>query len=84
LTGVEEEVLIVQVLEKVGLPEDGLKEDVAPEGSPDADRLTLCVEPPVKVTVTIFEPEPPCVTVIPTLLLKLKSNEGGLLTVGPE
>jgi len=39
--GVDDDVLTVNVLVNVGLPEDGLKEAEAPEGSPDAERLTL-------------------------------------------
>jgi len=39
--GVEEEVVIVHVLVNVGFQEAGLKDAEAPEGSPDAERLTL-------------------------------------------
>lgn len=53
--------VIVNVLVKVGLPEGGLKPvHEAPDGSPAVqDKLTDCVEPLSKVTVIVFEPEPP-------------------------
>lgn len=51
--GVEDEVLIVKVLWKVGLLKEGLKLHDAPEGRPLQDRLTECVESLVKVTVTV-------------------------------
>jgi len=38
--GVDEDVDMVNVLVKVGLPEDGLNEGEAPEGRPDADKDT--------------------------------------------
>lgn len=39
--GVEDEVVIVKVLEKVGFPENGLNEQEAPEGTPLVqDKLT--------------------------------------------
>jgi hypothetical protein len=57
---------MVKALEKVGLPDAGLKLQDAPVGSPAAhERVTDCVEPLVKVAVIVFEPELPCVTVIP-------------------
>jgi len=51
--GVDAEVDIVMVLVNVGLPEEGLKPAVAPLGRPDAERLTDCVAPLVRVTVTV-------------------------------
>jgi hypothetical protein len=58
--GVDDEVLIVKVLEKVGLPDEGLKLQEAPEGRTLVqDKLTDCVEPLVKVAVIVFEPELP-------------------------
>ena len=52
--------LTVKVLVKVGLLEDGLNEQEAPEGKPLVhDRLTDCDCPPVNVTVIVLEPEPP-------------------------
>jgi len=58
--GVEDEVLTVKVLVKVGLPDAGLKLHDAPEGRPLVqDRLTDCDCPPVNVTVIVLEPEPP-------------------------
>ena len=76
--GVELDVLIVKVLEKVGFSEDGINEEQeAPEGRlPVQDRLTDCVEPLVNVTVTVFEPDEPWVTVIPPELDIEKSKLG--------
>jgi hypothetical protein len=73
--GAEDEVLIVRVLEKVGFPEIGLKLQEAPEGRPLAqDKPTDCVEPLVKVTVMITEPDEPRVTVIAPELDSEKSK----------
>jgi hypothetical protein len=47
---------------------DGLNEAVAPSGSPATvlgANDTLCVEPAVKVTVIVVDPDAPAVTVIP-------------------
>ena len=41
----------------------GLKEAVTPVGNPDADRLTLPVNPFCGVIVTVLVPLAPCVTV---------------------
>ncbi len=41
----------------------GLKLAVTPAGKPEADRLTLPVNPLVGVTVMVLVPLPPCVTV---------------------
>jgi len=38
--GVEEDVLMVSVLMKVGFPEGELNDAEAPEGSPEADKVT--------------------------------------------
>ena len=56
---VEAEVVIVNLLVKVGSPDWGSKDADAPEGSPDTNKATGCVAPPVKVTVMVLEPEPP-------------------------
>jgi len=57
--GVDDDVLTVNVLVNVGLPEDGLNDAEAPEGSPDAERLTGWVVPEMRVAVIVFEPEAP-------------------------
>jgi len=75
--GVEDELLIVHVLENVGLPEEGLREAEAPDGRPDAESVTVWVDPLVKVTVIVLELEPPCVTAMLPELLKEKSKPGG-------
>jgi hypothetical protein len=51
--GVSASVEIVKVLVNVGFPEDGLKLAEAPEGSPEAVRVTVSGEPPRRVTVTV-------------------------------
>jgi hypothetical protein len=72
---------MVKVLEKVGLSDEGLKLQEAPEGRPLVhDRVTGCVEPLSKLAVMVFDPELPCVTVIPPLLDNEKSKEDGALT----
>jgi hypothetical protein len=71
-------VLTVKVLVKVGLPDGGLTLHDAPEGSPVHDKPMACVEPLVKVTVILLEPELPCVTVIPPELESEKSKLLGL------
>ena len=64
--GVELLVLMVNVLEKDGLPDPGLKLQETPKGRPLVqDKLIDCDEPVCRVAVTVFEPEPPCVTAIP-------------------
>ena len=47
------------------LPVVGLvpKLAVTPAGSPEADKVTLPVNPPVGFTVMVLVPLPPCVTV---------------------
>ena len=74
--GVEEVVAIVRVLEKDGLPLSGLKLHVAPAGRLvlSQPRLMVCGEPLTKVAVIIFEPEPPCMAVIPPEEPKEKSK----------
>jgi hypothetical protein len=44
---------------QVGLQLVGLNEDVTPEGNPDAEKLTDCVEPEVSVAVTVVVVELP-------------------------
>ena len=57
--GVEDDVPIINLLVNVGLPEAELNDAVAPVGRPDAERLTVWVVPEMRVTVIVFEPEPP-------------------------
>lgn len=61
-TGVELEVDMVMVLVNVGLPDDGLKLTVAPDGRPEAVKLTVAVEPLTSETVTVAVTLPPAVT----------------------
>jgi hypothetical protein len=58
--GVELEVDIATVLVNVGFPEDGLKVTDVPLGRPEAERLTVWVEPLTSVTVTVAVTLPPC------------------------
>jgi hypothetical protein len=70
--GVEALVLIVNVLEQVGLQAGGKNEAVAPEGRPEVTlRLTDCEVPDTKFRVIVFDPDPPCVTVIGPLLVSV-------------
>ena len=39
--GVDDDVLTVNVLVNVGVPEEGLNDAEAPDGSPDTDRVTV-------------------------------------------
>jgi hypothetical protein len=41
----------------------GLKVAVTPPGRPDAERVTLPVNPPMSLTVTVLTPDAPCATV---------------------
>jgi hypothetical protein len=61
---VEAELVVVIVIVEVPLPvtDDGLNEAEAPEGRPDAVRLTVCAAP-VSVTVIVEVVELPAVTV---------------------
>ncbi len=62
--GVPRPVVIVKVGVQVGLHEVGKKFAVAPVGNPEADRLTCCVVPPVKLRLIAVWPEFPWVTVM--------------------
>lgn len=59
-----ERVLRVIVVEQVGLQLVGAKEDVAPEGRPDTEKVTGPVVPESKEAVMVVAPEPPWPTVI--------------------
>jgi len=76
--GAEEEAVIVQVLLHVGVTVRGLKDTTTANAMPvvptSAERVTPWAVPERSVTIIVFEPEPPGVAVIPSLLLKLKSN----------
>ena len=54
-------VVIVIVDEHVGVQLVALNETVAPDGSPDAEKLTPCVVPEVSVAVAVVDTELPCV-----------------------
>ena len=63
---------IVSVVSKLGVPDDRLKPAVVPEGGPEADRLTVLVNPAMDETETVTLVDSPCLTdtdtgLIPTL-----------------
>ena len=51
-TGVEPEVVIVIVVVQVGLHDAGENDAVAPDGKPDAEKVTAAVEPDIRVELT--------------------------------
>lgn len=59
VVAVELAVNVTELVEVVGLVP---KLAVTPEGKPEADSVTLPVNPPEGVTVTVLLPLPPCVT----------------------
>jgi hypothetical protein len=67
---------------KLGVPEGGVKVAVAPDGRPEADRLTVSVKPPIEVMETVATADPPC-TADPDvgLTLMAKSGAGGTTDV---
>ena len=72
------EVEIVRVELKLGVPEDGLRLAIAPDGRPRVERLTVEVNPPVGERETIAVTGPPCTTDPELgLTLMLKSGDGG-------
>jgi hypothetical protein len=76
--GVVESVEIVSVELKLGVHEDGLKVGAAPDGRPEADRLTVSVKPPIEVMETVAPADPPCTTEPEIgLTLMVKSGTGG-------
>jgi hypothetical protein len=62
--GVDDRVLTVRLLEKVGDPEVGLKEHEAPDGNPLQARVTGCDARLSRPRVMVLDPDPPCTTVI--------------------
>ena len=63
---------------KLGVPDNGLKATDAPEGRPEADKLTALLKPSIEETETVAVFDPPC-TADPEvgLTLMLKSGTGG-------
>lgn len=73
--GVVEIAAIVSVLEKVGEPDVGLKEQEAPAGrSLVQDRVTVPAELVKRMAVIVFEPLLPCIIAIPPELIRKKSK----------
>ena len=63
---------------KLGVPDNGLKATDAPEGRPEADKLTLSAKPAIEETETVVVVDPPCVTVPEVgFTLMEKSGFGG-------
>ena len=54
-----EDVVIVIVEEQVGVHELGLNGAAAPEGRPEVEKVTGCVEPDVRARLTVAAVEPP-------------------------
>lgn len=63
--GVENVVAIVRMLVNVGAASGTLNPQVAPTGRFWQERVTSWVGPWTRVTVMVFDPSLPCVTVIP-------------------
>ena len=76
--GVVDAVEIVSVEVKLGVPEAGAKVAAAPEGRPEADKLTVSLKPSTEVSETVAATDPPW-TADPELGLTLmvKSGTGG-------
>jgi hypothetical protein len=60
--GVVDAVEIVRTEVKVGVPEGGVKVAVAPDGRPEADKLTVLLKPSIEVSETVALVDPPCTT----------------------
>ena len=74
--GVDMEVEIVIVLVKDGVPELGLKLYGAPEGKPEAERVTDWVEPETSPTLTAADTLPPCCTLPLWGLTDIEKSKG--------
>ena len=66
--------MIVKTVEHVGLQDVDEKEAVAPEGNPEAEKETGCVEPEVKLALIELVTEEPAVTELLPELASEKSN----------
>ena len=67
---------------KLGVPDVGLKLAVAPDGRPEADRLTVLLNPSIDETETVVVLDPPCTTEPEVgLTLMVKSGTPGTTTV---
>ena len=60
--GVVEAVEIVSVEVKLGVPDDGVKLAVPPDGRPDDVRLTVLLKPLTEVSETVVLTDPPWFT----------------------
>jgi hypothetical protein len=73
---------IVRVELKLGVPEDGLKLAVAPDGRPEADKLTVSLNPAIADTETVAVVDSPCTTDPEAGLMPMeKSGIGTAVTV---
>ncbi len=70
--GVEDCVLMVNVLEKGGNPLGGMKLHKALDGRPVQERLIPLADPLINVEVIVLDPEAPWMALSPPELLKLK------------
>jgi hypothetical protein len=73
--GVVEAVEIVSVEVKLGVPEDGLKLAVAPDGRPEADKLTVLLKFSTEASETVAVTDAPW-TADPELGLTLMVKSG--------
>ena len=72
--GVDALAAIVKTVEQDGLHEVDENDADAPEGSPEAEKDTACVEPDAKVAVIVFATEEPATTETLPELLSAKSK----------
>lgn len=79
--GVVESVESVRVEEQVGLQEMGENEAVAPAGSPEAEKLTLWVEPERRDAEIELVTELPCATDFAPPFEREKSNDAEVVNV---
>jgi len=81
--GVDPLVAIVRTVEQEGLQDLEEKEAVAPEGSPEAEKVTGCVEPEAKLAMIELVTEEPAVTDLFPELESEKSKEDATVNDAP-
>src|SRR6266508_3366851 len=81
--GVDRLVAIVRTVEQEGLQDVEEKEAVAPEGSPEAEKETGCVEAEVKLAMIELVTEEPAVTDLSPELESEKSREDATVNDAP-
>jgi hypothetical protein len=81
--GVDPLVAIVRTVEQEGLQDAVEKEAVAPEGRPEAEKVTSCVEPEVKLATIELVTEAPAVTDLSPELEREKSRGDATVNDAP-